>query len=393
MSMRIRPFVVSLAVSPAVLVLLGSPIRLATTPQWKGQIVEEKGVKIVRNPKEPILEDLVLNLEEELSIGHEDDANYAFSDVGGLDIDEEGNIYVLESRNRRVQIFDKNGTYLRTIGRKGQGPGEFEAAVRLFLSPAGLSVFGRGRISRFDREGRFLDTTTFRGQFVPGALFETGKSAVAILNIEPKGSTYDVGIAAADGSLEKTIDHFIPPRHTATLNGAPLGYFNIHVPRFLLNPLGPRAAVYGFATVYRLKIIDAEGKTTKIILKDETPESYTSKDKEDVLAAEAEGNKLPKADIEKVYVFPESKALFHGLIADDRGFIYVQRTPFAKRRTDWTFDVFDSDGRFLRRIVLPAHVSPFSMKMKNGCLFTETTDDETGEIRVKRYRMTNWGST
>jgi hypothetical protein len=390
-SMRIRPSVVSMIVSTAVIVLLGWPKGLPG--QWKGRIVEEEGVKIVRNPKEPALADLVLKLEEELGLGREDDPNAAFSDVGGLEVDEAGNIYVLESRNCRVQVFDKNGKYLRTIGRKGQGPGEFEAAVRFFLSPSGLAVFGRRRLSYFDRDGDFLRSTTFKGEFAPGALFETGKSAAIAFTYDPQRYSYEVVIAGAEGSLEKTIEKFVPPKHTATLKGAPLGYFNIHVPRLFLNPIGPQAAVYGFAAAYKLKIIDPEGRTTKVILKNEAPESYTKKEKEDVLAAEAEGNSLPKGEIEKVYVFPEHKALFHGLFADDRGFIYVQRTPFAKKRLDWTFDVFDSEGRYIHRIVMPSYVWPYSLKIKKECLYSEITDPESGEIKVKRFRITNWGST
>ncbi len=40
-------------------------------------------------------------------------------------IDRDGNIYVLDSANTRIQKFGPDGKYLATIGRKGQGPGEF----------------------------------------------------------------------------------------------------------------------------------------------------------------------------------------------------------------------------------------------------------------------------
>ena len=36
-----------------------------------------------------------------------------------------GNIYVLDTGNARIQKFGPDGAYLATIGRKGQGPGEF----------------------------------------------------------------------------------------------------------------------------------------------------------------------------------------------------------------------------------------------------------------------------
>ena len=39
--------------------------------------------------------------------------------------DKDGNIYILDTGNTRIQKFGPDGEYLATIGRKGQGPGEF----------------------------------------------------------------------------------------------------------------------------------------------------------------------------------------------------------------------------------------------------------------------------
>lgn len=50
-----------------------------------------------------------------------------------IDVDKDGNVYVLDRGNHRVQVFDANGVYLRTLGREGQGPGELE-------NPSGLLV-------------------------------------------------------------------------------------------------------------------------------------------------------------------------------------------------------------------------------------------------------------
>jgi sugar lactone lactonase YvrE len=40
-------------------------------------------------------------------------------------MDKAGNIYILDAANSRIQKFGPDGNYLATIGRKGQGPGEF----------------------------------------------------------------------------------------------------------------------------------------------------------------------------------------------------------------------------------------------------------------------------
>jgi len=45
---------------------------------WSGTIELEYGVKLVKNPKEPVYGEILFDLEEDLSIGNEDDENYIF---------------------------------------------------------------------------------------------------------------------------------------------------------------------------------------------------------------------------------------------------------------------------------------------------------------------------
>ena len=93
---------------------------------WKGQVEEEDGVKVIKNPQDPLYGEIKLELELDLSIGGDvADENYIFYSIREVEVDEQGNIYVLDSRQCRIQIFDKDGKYLQTIGRKGEGPGEF----------------------------------------------------------------------------------------------------------------------------------------------------------------------------------------------------------------------------------------------------------------------------
>lgn len=94
--------------------------------EWEGTIEERDGVVVVKNPVEPIYEENVLVLEEELSIGEAvGREEYMFSGVQSVSIDDEGRIYVLDYKECNVKIYDKNGKYINKFGRQGQGPGEF----------------------------------------------------------------------------------------------------------------------------------------------------------------------------------------------------------------------------------------------------------------------------
>lgn len=48
-----------------------------------------------------------------------------FARPGGLAVDSDGNLYVADTLNDRVEIFDGDGTFVRTFGKAGDGPGYF----------------------------------------------------------------------------------------------------------------------------------------------------------------------------------------------------------------------------------------------------------------------------
>lgn len=56
-----------------------------------------------------------------------------------LGIDKKGNLYVIDTMNGRLQIFDKNGKFIRTFGQFGDSPG-------MFARPKGVGVDSEGHI-------------------------------------------------------------------------------------------------------------------------------------------------------------------------------------------------------------------------------------------------------
>ena len=62
--------------------------------EWKGKTEYEGEVKVVKNPAEPLYGEIHLDLEEELSIGNENDENYMFNGVTDVATDSQRNIYV-----------------------------------------------------------------------------------------------------------------------------------------------------------------------------------------------------------------------------------------------------------------------------------------------------------
>ena len=73
--------------------------------------------------------------EEAVRIGHVEDSALGVSSIGAVRVHPSGRIYVLETDARQVRIFSADGRLVRTTGRRGQGPGEFE-------NPSGMGFLG-----------------------------------------------------------------------------------------------------------------------------------------------------------------------------------------------------------------------------------------------------------
>ncbi len=141
-------------------------ILLLTTclPLSAQKIETIDGAKYVHNEGEGKWQDNEsVHIEYLGTLGEIEDAdeNYNFYLPNGIAADKDGNLYVLDAGNHRVQVFDKDHNFIRTFGNHGQGPGEFMLPTHIEIDLEGnVTVFdnGNSRFEKFTSGGDYISS-------------------------------------------------------------------------------------------------------------------------------------------------------------------------------------------------------------------------------------------
>jgi len=148
---------------------------------------------------------LELKLVQELTLGEdENDENQLFTMGARVAADENGTMYILDPGNGRVVVFDKDGGFVRTFGKKGQGPGEFQQPNEIVIHDGQVMVVDTGarKLHMFDAEGAFQGEKAlppgFRRMISP-AFFKNGHIAFTSIQTDAQNQTfYDFSMYDAD---------------------------------------------------------------------------------------------------------------------------------------------------------------------------------------------------
>jgi len=366
-----------LLVSFFVFAFIFAEARENQKPEWKGKVETENGVKVIKNPKAPLYPAGIFRLEEELSLGKADgEEAYLFSRINGLDVDDNGNLYVLDYRSAHVRVFDDRGVFLRTIGQKGQGPGEMEMPVFVQVEPSGeLAVFDylRRNLITFSLGGKYLRQSRTRESFVP-------------LRIDPQGNIVgSVSLAPAPIGGRELKKYFLTKDQPLVIAREDQDKNRQKTEMAVAKPtlacaVSPQGKiVWGKSDDYELRVLDPQGAPILFIQKKYDPAPFSEQDRKFYQDKYADwiraGGKL---------VFPDHLPAFMDISVDAEERIFVKTYQRIEGTADSRyFDIFDSDGKYLASVPIRANLDHGSAWKKNKLYTIET--DSAGNPVVRRY--------
>ncbi|HEV2424371.1 MAG TPA: peptidyl-alpha-hydroxyglycine alpha-amidating lyase family protein [Terriglobia bacterium] len=150
-----------------------------------------------------------------------------FRQVTDMAWDAAGNTYISDGYiNSRVAKYDKDGNWIKSWGEPGSGPGQFNTPHSIAVDAQGrVYVADRGnrRIQVFDGEGKFLKQITIDVPVDPNARPAIGNKPSATTGAMSPGAPWTVCITPGPNQVLFTSDGFPGRIYKLTLDGKILG--------------------------------------------------------------------------------------------------------------------------------------------------------------------------
>jgi hypothetical protein len=394
-----------LASATASLVLLSACAgseRTTTAAGWRGTIdTLPNGAILVRNPAEGIWDSVsAWRIVEELRIGSEDsDGPDMFGRIADIGVDDLGRIFVLDGQAAEIRVFDSTGAHVRTIGRKGAGPGEFR-------NPTGVRVRGDGtfwvidpsnaRFTLFDSAG-MLRRTARRvssssmspwGGFVDslGNLAEHTHVLSRAGEFLPAMVRYDsMGVARDTVELpDVRVESFTVTRNggTETISAqipfVPVSVLHLDRRGFLW---------FGVSDRYRIEQRRFEGDAVRVFERDVAPRPVRDQEIDEYVKSmdvfTRKGGTIDRGHIPSVH------PLFTAMFVDDAGYLWVLPDGSRAER-GFAHEVFDPEGRYLGRVRSRMRFGWRQPVVRGNRLYTVLADS-LGVESVVRARVVRGG--
>ncbi|MCY4571497.1 MAG: hypothetical protein OXF01_01745 [Gemmatimonadetes bacterium] len=350
-----------------------------------------------------------------------------FTERGDLGFDASGNLYVLDAEAFRVIVINPAGELVRTVGQRGEGPGDFQDPTALVVWRDGRFAVADGRqwaiqvfaadgshdhFARMNTEQSALAALELRRLMKPHpdgmSLYAQGASdpnRVFAASLEPGGEPRGIderGIERIDVranivAAEAVLQAWRAPRETP-LEPYPSGESDggdvlrvfladmIMEPRFYWDVLPDGSLAYSDSSAYVVRFVAADGAPLGELRRPFVPEAVTGRMQADLV--EAELDQFPRQTamlreiMEEREFYPEVP-IIRWLRATWEGGLWVRRRGEEPWANDGPIDVFGADrgyvGTYAGETRMPSAFGPDGL-----VAFWEVDEMDVPSIVVKR---------
>ncbi len=362
--------------------------------QEKVERIIEDGVEVVINHLESYKikgESSTLILEEELIIDfeREDLAEIGIGEFAMFDVDSEGYIYFWTQGSSEDFIFkfDKNGNFVTSFGRKGQGPGELQFPTYLKINSHDEIIITdqhRRKLMIFTLDGRLIEEKPVDFSTPVIIPLYNGKYLVYFFQHIPEvKSNYQlILLYSSNFNKIKELDRMKPinTRTATSIKG---------INHWLMASVTKKNIYLGSSERgYDIWVYDLEGNLERKIRKEYKPVPIT----EEFKLKYMKRFERAREELRKKIYFPESQPPFQYCFTDEGGRLFVMTYEKGESPREYKYDIFNPNGAFIGRLSLENYgqygmsETPLFAMVKRNHLYC-IREKESGFKELVVYKM------
>ncbi len=344
----------------------------ALAGEWQGKVTTNDGVKTVANPARGYVESATIKLPEVWRLGGDTDSEDEFFGViSDIDIDQNGDVYLLDSQLNEVKIFSRDGEFKRAIGREGEGPGEFRMPVAMFFTKddkvAVLQAMP-GKIVLLTKDGQPsgeqpLPQAPDGGfQLMQGGDARGGNMVLFLARQkfdQAAGKWSRQGFLASVDGTGKELCEYASKENVINMASAEMNdaAWDTFERRWRIGPDGKVYACRSYQD-YEVTVYNRDGSVEKVVTREYKHQPRTAREKEFMNKMMSHWAKMiPNC---KVTIADTEKDI-EGLYVRDDGSMWIMSGMGARQRPDGAigvFDVFNPAGQFVKNVTLQGQGDP-----------------------------------
>ena len=349
----------------------------------------------IKNENKPSLGQWDFKLEKIWELDSAGD--YPLVQVQSINVDNKGNLFLLEGKHFKFFVISPGGKYLYSFGNRGEGPGEYKFAFNFFLVNDAIIVPDQGKINYFKTNGEYVKSVNPGIMMFPREFIDENRF-ILVQDREDEKKTYEkVEIYDLNTNKRFTLAEVTAEK---ALNASSSSGGGQMVLRIKIGDTTPMviAAVYDNVLYYgkndnylikktdfnanELLSFSLQGKERKKI-----PLEYKKKRIDQI---SLNGGKIPSELAEQIInSMPDYSTYFSNISIEENGLIYVYLND-AANETGQEIDIFSPQGKYLYHAIttLPEGLKrsgPIEIKGSYLYVFAE---DEEGEGKLLKFKIT-----
>ncbi len=362
-----------------VCLVIAIPASVISGQQKPYPVVTEvkDGVRIVTNPDFPKDGRYSAKLTVEMSCGEEGGPQAGVLNKPlRLDVDDQGNVYVMDYGDVNIKVYDGQGHFLRAFGRQGQGPGDFGGVVFFNLMTGGrICVLDmmQHRIIIMTNDGRYVSGFTLDGFFrslaadAQDRLF-IGKWSTTKemdkLSTDFQEIPYVTSIYRADASGKELVHLTDFLGESIIMKSSGAGAISGRTGRgyMIVWNISREGKLYGGCNGdYSLGVFGPDGKKEFAFGRRFTP--------------------VKNVQFKGMVGQKKTMPAYQSIVIDEAGNLWIEITQ-ADDAKGVVYDVFSPDGIYLKQVAIEQKIDRF----KNGKIYSIVQPEE-GYPSIKRYKL------